>query len=114
MEREELKKLAGEEAVKHIEDGMIVGLGTGSTVKYTIEKIAGMVKDGLKINAIPTSLRTKKLATECKIPLIELEEETEIDLTIDGADEVDSELNVIKGGGGALRSLSGIIGGDKA
>jgi len=97
-----MKKLAGEKAVEYVEDGMILGLGTGSTVKYSIEKIAEMVKKGLKIQGIPTSQRTKKIATECKIPLIELDEKTEIDLTIDGADEVVHDLNVIKGGGGAL------------
>ena len=97
-----MKKLAGEKAVEYVEDGMILGLGTGSTVKYSIEKIAEMVKKGLKIQGIPTSQRTKKFATEYKIPLIELDEKTEIDLTIDGADEVVHDLNVIKGGGGAL------------
>ena len=102
MEREELKKLAGEKAVEYIEDGMIVGLGTGSTVKYTLEKLGEEVKNGLKIKGIPTSVHTKRIAKEKNIPLTTLDENPEIDITIDGADEVDSNLNLIKGGGGAL------------
>ena len=102
MEREELKKQAGEEAVKHVEDGMIVGLGTGSTVEYTLRKLGQLVRDGLKIQGIPTSVHTKRIAKEENIPLTNLEEHPEIDVTIDGADEVDSRLNLIKGGGGAL------------
>ena len=102
MEREELKKLAGEEAVKYVKDGMIVGLGTGSTIEYTLRKLGEKVKEGLKIQGIPTSIHTKRIAKEENIPLTTLEENPEIDLTIDGADEVDSYLNLIKGGGGAL------------
>lgn len=102
MEKEELKKLAGEKAVEYIEDGMIVGLGTGSTVEYTIKALGKIVRDGLDIKGIPTSMHTRKLALEEKIPLTTLEENPVIDITIDGADEVDSELNLIKGGGGAL------------
>jgi len=102
LEREELKKLAGEEAVKHVEDGMIVGLGTGSTVEYTICKLGELVRNGLKIECIPTSIHTKRRAKEENIPLTTLEEHPEIDVTIDGADEVDGFLNLIKGGGGAL------------
>ena len=97
-----MKKMAGEKAVEYVEDGMILGLGTGSTVEYTLRKLGELVKDGLKIKGIPTSMHTRKIAKECNIPLTTLEENPEIDLTIDGADEVDSELNLIKGGGGAL------------
>ena len=97
-----MKKMAAEKAVEHVDNGMIIGLGTGSTVKYAIKKLGEMVNTGLKIEGIPTSLRTKKLATEYNIPLVDLNDYTEIDLTIDGADEVDSNLNLIKGGGGAL------------
>ncbi|MEM0492352.1 MAG: ribose-5-phosphate isomerase RpiA [Candidatus Thermoplasmatota archaeon] len=97
-----MKKLAAEKAVEYVEDDMVIGLGTGSTISYTIKKLGAMVKNGLRIEAIPTSQQTKKLATENGIPLIELDESTLIDLTIDGADEVDSDLNLIKGGGGAL------------
>jgi ribose 5-phosphate isomerase A len=102
VEQEEMKKQAAEKAVQYVEDGMIIGLGTGSTDEFAIKKIGELVEGGLKIKGIPTSLKTKRLATELKIPLIELDEHTEIDVTIDGADEVDSNLNLIKGGGGAL------------
>jgi len=97
-----MKRLAAEKACDCIEDGMILGLGTGSTVDYALRKIGKMVNKGIKIKGIPTSLRTKKIANEEKIPLTSFEENPEIDLTIDGADEVDSELRLIKGGGGAL------------
>jgi ribose 5-phosphate isomerase A len=102
LEKEELKKLAGEKAVELIEDGMIVGLGTGSTVEYALRKLGKLCREGLNIKGIPTSIHTKRIATEEKIPLTNLEENPEIDITIDGADEVDSNLNLIKGGGGAL------------
>lgn len=97
-----MKRLAAEKACEYIEDGMILGLGTGSTVKYALNKIGEMVNNGLKIKGIPTSIQTKKIAINKMIPLTTLEENPEIDLTIDGADEVDSELRLIKGGGGAL------------
>ena len=102
MDVEELKRLAGEKAAEMVKDGMVVGLGTGSTVKYTILKIGEMVKEGLDIVAIPTSKATEKLAKEVGIKLANLEDFERIDLTIDGADEVDADLNLIKGGGGAL------------
>ena len=102
MEKEELKKLAGEKAVDHIEDGMIIGLGTGSTIEYALRKIGKLCREGLDIKGIPTSIHTKRIASEEKIPLTTLDENPIIDLTIDGADEVDSNLNLIKGGGGAL------------
>ena len=102
VEKEELKKLAGEKAVDHIEDGMIVGLGTGSTIEYTLRKLGELVREGLDIEGIPTSIHTQRIAKEEKIPLITLEEKPVIDVTVDGADEVDSDLNLIKGGGGAL------------
>jgi len=102
LEKEELKKLAGEKAVEKVKDGMILGLGTGSTVKYSLKKIGELVRDGLDVKGIPTSIHTKRIAKEEKIPLTTLDEYPEIDLTIDGADEVDSSLNLIKGGGGAL------------
>jgi ribose 5-phosphate isomerase A len=102
VEQQEMKKQAAEKAAQYIEDGMIIGLGTGSTVEFAVKKIRELVQNGLHIKGIPTSLKTKRLATELKIPLIELDEYTEIDVTIDGADEVDSNLNLIKGGGGAL------------
>ncbi len=97
-----LKQMAGEKAADYVKDGMVVGLGTGSTVYYTIMKLRAMFKDGLDIIGIPTSVETERLANELKIPLTTLEEHPVIDLTIDGADEIDPNLNLIKGGGGAL------------
>ena len=102
LETEEMKKMAAEKALEYIEDGIILGLGTGSTVNYALKKLQELIKNGLKIEGVATSLRTKKLATEYGIPLRDLDENIEIDLTIDGADEVDSLLNIIKGKGGAL------------
>ncbi|MBN2066060.1 MAG: ribose-5-phosphate isomerase RpiA [Candidatus Thermoplasmatota archaeon] len=97
-----MKKLAAEKAVKHVENGMIVGLGTGSTTEYALKELGRLVAKGLSIKGIPTSLHTRRMAKALNIPLTNLEECTEIDITIDGADEVDSNLNLIKGGGGAL------------
>ena len=102
LEKEELKRLAGEKAVEQIQDDMVIGLGTGSTIEYSLKKIGELIRDGLKIKAIPTSVHTQRIAKEYKIPLTTLEENPIIDLTIDGADEVDGNLNLIKGGGGAL------------
>ncbi|HIH98690.1 MAG TPA: ribose-5-phosphate isomerase RpiA [Thermoplasmata archaeon] len=99
---EELKQKAAEKACEHVKDGMILGLGTGTTVKYAIRKIGELVKGGLKVKGIPTSAETEELAKKERIPLTNFEENSRIDLTIDGADEVDPELNLIKGRGGAL------------
>jgi len=97
------KRLAGEKAAELVRDGMVVGLGTGSTVYYAIRKLGERVKkEGLDILGIPTSRDTGNYAQELGIPLTTPEEHPEIDLTIDGADEVDPELNLIKGLGGAL------------
>lgn len=102
--KDELKKLAAEEAVKSVKPGMVLGLGTGSTTKFAILKIAELLKTGeLKnIISIPSSVQTEKLARENGIELTTFQTHQEIDLTIDGADEVDPNLNLIKGGGGAL------------
>jgi ribose 5-phosphate isomerase A len=97
-----LKKQAGEKAAEYVEDSMVVGLGTGSTVEWTIRRLGEMVQEGMKIIGIPTSIRSEKLALELGIPLSTLLEHPKIDLTIDGADEVDPNLNLIKGLGGAL------------
>ncbi|ECB9648600.1 ribose-5-phosphate isomerase RpiA [Listeria monocytogenes] len=96
------KKIAGEKACEWIEDGMIVGLGTGSTVYYTIEKLGQMVNNGLHITGVATSDETTKQAEKLGIPLKSLNDVTEIDVTIDGADEIDTNFQGIKGGGGAL------------
>ncbi len=99
-----LKKRAAEKAVEYVKSGMILGLGTGSTVHYALLKLADLIKSGeLKdILGIPTSEQTRAKAETLGIPLTDFEHHQTIDLTIDGADEVDENLNLIKGGGGAL------------
>lgn len=97
-----MKKIAADRAVEWIEDGMTIGLGTGSTAYWAIMRIAERVKEGLNIRAVASSIRSEQLAKENGIPFVSLDEIDRIDLTIDGADEVDAELNLIKGGGGAL------------
>ncbi|AIS62231.1 ribose-5-phosphate isomerase RpiA [Listeria ivanovii] len=96
------KKIAGEKACEWIKPGMVVGLGTGSTVYYTIEKLGEMVQAGLNITGVATSEQTAEQARKWKIPLKSLNDVLEIDVTIDGADEVDGKFQGIKGGGGAL------------
>jgi len=96
------KKLAAEKAVEYINSGMIVGLGTGSTVNFFINKLRELVKKGLKISGVSTSNATTSLALANNIPLIPVDEVNETDITIDGADEVDENFNGVKGGGGAL------------
>lgn len=102
MNTEHLKKIAAEKATEEVRDGTVVGLGTGSTVYYALLKLGAMVRDGLNIVGIPTSDGTEKIATEQSIPLSTLASHPVIELTIDGADEVDAHLNLIKGGGAAL------------
>ncbi|WP_129728263.1 ribose-5-phosphate isomerase RpiA [Ectobacillus funiculus] len=96
------KKEVGEKAVDYVKEGMVVGLGTGSTVFYTISKLGKLVQQGLSIKGIPTSKQTEKLAIEVGIPLVSFHEINQIDVAIDGADEVSRDLDLIKGGGGAL------------
>lgn len=97
------KRNAGWGAAEYVEDGMVVGLGTGSTARYAVEKIGERVmQENLDIRCIPTSENTKKLADESNIPLANLDDVKKIDLTIDGADEVGPDYDLIKGGGGAL------------
>ncbi len=97
------KRNAGYRAAEYVEDGMVVGLGTGSTAKFVVEKIGERIEDeGLDIVGIPTSLETEKQAKKAGITIIELDEADKIDLAIDGADEVDPDKQLIKGGGGAL------------
>lgn len=98
----EPKRLAAEKAVEYIKDGMIVGLGTGSTAYFAIKKLGERVKKGLKVRAIASSEDSERLAMEFSIPIVQPSELKSIDITIDGADEVDNEGNLIKGGGGAL------------
>jgi ribose 5-phosphate isomerase A len=96
------KKLAAEKALEYIRDGMVLGLGTGSTAYWAIRGVGNKVRNGLKIKAVATSLQSEHLAREEGIPVLDFSEVDHIDLTIDGADEVDGKLNLIKGGGGAL------------
>ena len=99
---EELKEKAALSAIELVEDGQAVGIGTGSTAYYAIKGIAERVKEeDLGIICIPTSLQSEKLAKEYGLKLSNLNEVHEIDITIDGADQVDERLNLIKGGGGA-------------
>ena len=102
--QDELKQNAAHRAVEFVESGMVVGLGTGSTTTFAVIRIGERLKSGdLKnIVGIPTSIRTERLAGEWSIPLCGLADQPVIDVTIDGADEVDPDLNLIKGGGGAL------------
>ena len=105
LTQDELKKMVGYKAVDdYVKSGMVVGLGTGSTAYFAVERLGQLLKDGtLKdIVAIPTSVRTKEQAEELGIPLVTLDTHSKLDVAIDGADEVDPDLNLVKGGGGAL------------
>ncbi len=97
------KQVAAEAAVTYITSGMMIGLGTGSTAAFAIQKIGARVKEeGLQIRAIATSERSEAMARELNITIVAFEDFDTIDITIDGADEVDENLDIIKGGGGAL------------
>ena len=96
------KQLAARQAVKLLQDGQIVGLGTGSTALYAIQAIGERVAQGLKIQAVATSVQTEALAENQRIPLIEISTVESIDITIDGTDEFTRDRLLIKGGGGAL------------
>ena len=96
------KEAAARASLQFIQDGQVVGLGTGSTAAYFIQLLAEKVKDGLRVRGIPTSIRSRELAQSLGIPLTTLDECQEIAVTVDGADEVDPQLRLIKGGGGAM------------
>jgi len=101
--REEAKKRAALEAVKHVKDGFVVGLGSGSTAAYAIYELGWRIcEEGLHVLGVPTSYQALMLAVECRIPITTLDVHSQLDLTIDGADQVDKRLNLIKGLGGAL------------
>lgn len=102
--QDELKKVAAYKAVDFIESGMVVGLGTGSTAKHAIDRIGDLLQQGVLTNiiGIPTSMKTNEQALSLNIPLSDLETHPVLDLTIDGADEVDPDLNLVKGRGGSL------------
>ncbi|HHX41238.1 MAG TPA: ribose-5-phosphate isomerase RpiA [Armatimonadetes bacterium] len=97
---DEAKRRAGEKAVEYISDEMVVGLGTGSTVYYFLLKLGERCRQGLQIVGVPTSVATERIATEQGIPLADTW--SAVDLVVDGADEIDPRLNLIKGMGGAL------------
>jgi ribose 5-phosphate isomerase A len=102
MNQGQQKEAAARESLRFVRDGQIVGLGTGSTATIAVKLIGERVKAGLKIQGIPTSARTAELAKELGIPLVTLDQYQQIDVTIDGADEINPQLQLIKGGGGAL------------
>src|SRR5215469_282362 len=100
---DEEKQTAARAAVELVQSGDVVGLGSGSTATHVVRFLAERIRNqGLKIVGIPTSQQTRKLAEQLNIPLTTLDEMQQIDITLDGADEIDRELNLIKGGGGAL------------
>ncbi len=103
MGSDDLKRAAAEASLKYVKDGMVLGLGTGSTARYVLEGLARRIREeGLLIHGVPTSLATAEAAKLLRIPLTSLEEHPVLDLAIDGADEVDPRLDLIKGLGGAL------------
>jgi ribose 5-phosphate isomerase A len=102
MANEQEKEAAARASLRFVKDGQIVGLGTGSTAAYFIRLLGDEVKNGLRIRGIPSSDRSREQAASLGIPLTTLDECQQIDVTVDGADEVDPQLRLIKGGGGAL------------
>jgi len=97
-----LKRQAAARALEHVRDGMRLGLGTGSTAKHFVELLGERVRAGLAVIGVPTSEATRTDAVRCGIPLTTLDDIDRLDLTVDGTDEIDPSLNLIKGGGGAL------------
>jgi ribose 5-phosphate isomerase A len=102
MANDQEKEAAARASLRYVHDGQVVGLGTGSTAAHFIRLLGEQVKQGLRIRGIPTSVRSLEMAQSLGIPLTTLDECQEIDVTVDGADEVDPQLRLIKGGGGAL------------
>ncbi len=102
MDARQMKIEAARAALAYVESGMRLGIGTGSTAEEFVRLLAEKVASGLVIEGVPTSERTARLCVELGVPLKSLDERPELDLTIDGADEVDGALRLIKGGGGAL------------
>lgn len=102
MDARQLKIQAAQAALDHVEDGMRLGIGSGSTANEFIRLLAEKVADGFGVQGVPTSERTARLCVELGVPLRSLDDMPELDLAIDGADEIDASLALIKGGGGAL------------
>jgi len=96
------KRAAAERSLEYVRDGMCLGLGSGSTAAIMLELLGQRVRDGLRVRGVPTSETSRQLAELAGIPIVTFDEVSSLDLTIDGADEVDPQLNLIKGGGGAL------------
>ncbi len=101
-QQEKEKKMAGEAAALLVEDGMVLGLGTGSTVAFFLEALYPKVRDGMKVRGVPTSEGTATLCRKLGIELLESDRVKRLDLAVDGADEIDTRFRIIKGGGGAL------------
>lgn len=95
------KRAAGEAAADMVRDGMVLGLGTGSTVAWTIKRIGEMVEEGMEVLGVPTSYQAQELAIAAGIPLTTLDQDPVLDLAIDGADQIAADLTTIKGGGAA-------------
>lgn len=102
MDAREMKMKAAEAALTHVESGMRLGIGTGSTAEEFVRLLAEKVAGGFRVEGVPTSERTARLCVELGVPLKSLDELPELDLTVDGADEIDAGLRLVKGGGGAL------------
>ena len=102
MANDEEKQAAARASLKYVRDGQIVGLGTGSTANFAIRMLGDRVREGMKIRGIPSSIASRDLAMQVGIPLVTFDDAQQIDVTIDGADEFDPALNLIKGGGGAM------------
>lgn len=102
MSIEAMKEQAARAALTHVRDGMKLGIGTGSTAEHFVRALAEAVTGGLNVIGVPTSERTAGLCVELGVPLATLDDEPVLDLVIDGADEIDPALNLVKGGGGAL------------
>ena len=102
MSRDDAKKAAAEQAAQWIENGMIVGLGTGSTAAFFIESLIQRYRQGVSIQAVPSSRHSADLAKKGGIPVVDINSVSHIDITIDGADEIDPQKRMIKGGGGAF------------
>src|SRR5262245_39356635 len=102
MNSDDYKRDAAAGALEYVQPGMRLGLGTGSTARPFVDLLGQRVRAGLDVIAVPTSEATRQQAQECGIPLTTLDETPELDLTVDGADEIDPDLTLIKGGGGAL------------
>jgi ribose 5-phosphate isomerase A len=102
MDLDGLKRVAAAKALEDVRDGMALGLGTGSTARHFVDLLGARVRGGLKIVGVPTSEATRIQAESCGITLVTLDQQPQLDLTVDGADEIDPAFNLVKGGGGAL------------